>query len=119
MNTKTSPENLFRALADETRLRCVVLVQQQGELCVCELTYALGLAQPKISRHLATLKATNVFQDRREGVWIYYHLHPDLPPWALKILKETVKGIQNLEPFCSDKRTLSQMSNRPGTQVCA
>jgi hypothetical protein len=29
-----SPENFFRALADETRLRCVVLIQQMGELCV-------------------------------------------------------------------------------------
>jgi hypothetical protein len=31
-----SPEKFFRALADETRLRCVVLIQQEGELCVCE-----------------------------------------------------------------------------------
>ncbi|MEK8019379.1 MAG: metalloregulator ArsR/SmtB family transcription factor, partial [Candidatus Parabeggiatoa sp.] len=46
-----SPENFFRALADETRLRCVVLIQQMGELCVCELTSGLGLSQPKISRH--------------------------------------------------------------------
>jgi len=59
-----SPETFFRALADETRLRCVVLIQQHGELCVCELSYALNLAQPKISRHLTTLKAAKILQYR-------------------------------------------------------
>ncbi|OAD21272.1 regulatory protein, ArsR [Candidatus Thiomargarita nelsonii] len=90
------PENFFRALADETRLRCVVLIQQQGELCVCELSYALNLAQPKISRHLATLKATKILQDRREGLWIFYNLHPELPSWLIKVLQETVAGHRSI-----------------------
>jgi len=109
-----SPEKFFRALADETRLRCVALIQQKGELCVCELAYALALAQPKISRHLATLKAASVLIDRRSGVWIYYNLHPDLPSWATKVLQETVAGIQSIAPFCTDKKNLAQMPNRPG-----
>ncbi|HFD79984.1 MAG TPA: ArsR family transcriptional regulator, partial [Gammaproteobacteria bacterium] len=40
-------ETFFKALADQTRLRCLVLLQQEGELCVCELTHALGMIQPK------------------------------------------------------------------------
>jgi len=108
-----SPDKFFRALADETRLRCVVLIQQKGELCVCELTYALGLAQPKISRHLATLKSARLLQDRREGTWIYYKWHPDLPSWAVKILQETVAGIQGIAPFCTDKKNIINMPNRP------
>ncbi|MFP4607173.1 MAG: ArsR/SmtB family transcription factor, partial [Thiohalospira sp.] len=36
-------EEFFRALGDETRLRCVALLQAEGELCVCELTHALDL----------------------------------------------------------------------------
>ena len=111
-----SPENFFRALADETRLRCVVLIQQAGELCVCELTDALGLSQPKISRHLATLKAANILQDRREGLWVYYDLHPELPSYIVKVLQETVLGIQNLRPFCTDKKNLAQMPNRRGAR---
>ncbi|MGC8733368.1 MAG: ArsR/SmtB family transcription factor, partial [Halothiobacillaceae bacterium] len=43
----------FHALSDPTRLRCLAMLHAQGELCVCELTRALGLSQPKISRHLA------------------------------------------------------------------
>jgi ArsR family transcriptional regulator len=46
----------FKMLADSTRLRCLLLMQAEGELCVCELTHALNLSQPKISRHLAHLR---------------------------------------------------------------
>jgi ArsR family transcriptional regulator len=107
-----SPEILFRALSDETRLRCVMLVLQHGELCVCNLTEALKLSQPKISRHLATLKAARVLQDRREGVWVHYRLHAQLPVWALTVLQQTLCGIQAREPFLSDSLNLK---NTPET----
>ena len=107
-----SPGKIFRALADETRLRCVVLIQQKGELCVCELTYVLNLAQPKISRHLAILKAANLLQDRREGLWVYYQLHTNLPAWVRQVLQTTVSGVQEIKPFCTDRQNLSLMPNR-------
>ena len=66
---------LFRALADETRLRIVALLSH-GELCVCHLEEALRLSQPKVSRHLTTLRAAGVVEDRREGTWVYYRLLP-------------------------------------------
>jgi ArsR family transcriptional regulator, arsenate/arsenite/antimonite-responsive transcriptional repressor len=105
-----SPENFFRALSDETRLRCVVLIQQMGELCVCELTEALGLSQPKISRHLATLKAAKILQARRDGLWVYYDLHPQLPSWIILVLQHTVTGLQNRAPFSTDKKNLLSIS---------
>ena len=64
---------LFKALADETRLRIVALLSH-GELCVCHLEEALKLSQPKVSRHLATLRAAGVVEDRRDGSWVYYGL---------------------------------------------
>ena len=64
---------LFKALADETRLRIVALLSH-GELCVCHLEEALRLSQPKVSRHLATLRAAGVVEDRRDGSWVYYGL---------------------------------------------
>jgi ArsR family transcriptional regulator len=66
---------LFKALADETRLRIVALLSH-GELCVCHLEEALRLSQPKVSRHLATLRAAGVVEDRRDGTWVYYRLLP-------------------------------------------
>ena len=64
---------LFKALADETRLRIVALLSH-GELCVCHLEEALRLSQPKVSRHLATLRSAGVVEHRRDGTWVYYGL---------------------------------------------
>jgi ArsR family transcriptional regulator len=66
---------LFKALGDETRLRIVALLSH-GELCVCHLEEALGLAQPNVSRHLGLLRMAGVVEHRREGSWIYYRLAP-------------------------------------------
>src|SRR5690606_12109290 len=74
-----TPPALFKALADETRARIVLLITHEQELCVCELTCALNQSQPKISRHLAQLRASGLLADRRQGQWVYYRLHPHLP----------------------------------------
>lgn len=79
-------ESFTKALADQTRLRILNLLGQYPELCVCELTQALGLAQPKISRHLAILREAGVLQDRKLGLWVHYRLHTELTPWAQAIL---------------------------------
>ncbi len=64
---------LFKALSDETRLRIIKLLEQ-GELCVCDITAALDLVQPKVSFHLNVLKEAGFIKDRKEGKWIHYGL---------------------------------------------
>ena len=108
------PTTLFKALVDETRLRCLMLMVREKELCVCELGYALGVAQPKISRHLAMLRKTEVVQDRRDGQWIYYRLHPNLPAWAQVILHKAAEGSLENDPFQDDLQRLQNMKDRPG-----
>ena len=101
------PENLTRALADSTRLRILMLLPLGEERCVCELTQALDLPQPKISRHLAVLRETGILLDRRAGLWIHYRLHPELPAWAREVLAALARGCADLEPFVLDRRRLS------------
>ena len=48
-----TPTTVFKCLADETRVRLMLLITREDELCVCELTCALDESQPKVSRHLA------------------------------------------------------------------
>ena len=71
-----SPAEVFKCLADETRVRATLLIVDQGELCVCELMCALADSQPKISRHLAQLRSAGLLLDRRQGQWVYYRLNP-------------------------------------------
>ena len=111
--------NLFSALAHETRLRCVMLLMQHDELCVCELTHAIGAAQPHISRHLAQLRELGLLIDRREGLWIHYKINPALPQWIIDLLGNTLAGVQSTAPYTNDIELLKQMPNRPGAPKCA
>ena len=109
----------FSALANDIRLRCLVLMHLQGELCVCELTHALDLSQPMISRHLALLRETGIVEARRAGQWMYYTLHPDLPAWSKKVISETAKANAQESPFADDLYALKEMPNRPDASCCA
>jgi ArsR family transcriptional regulator len=113
------PDSFYKALADTTRLRCLMLLTREGELCVCELTHALDAPQPKVSRHLATLREVGLVLDRRQGLWIYYRIHPELPNWMREVIRETAVGVAALEPFHADQLTLAEMPNRPGGRCCA
>lgn len=65
--------HLFKALSDETRLKMVGLLGLR-EMCVCELTVALGLTQPTASHHLNILKNAGLLKDRKEGKWTFYRV---------------------------------------------
>nr|WP_256835023.1 metalloregulator ArsR/SmtB family transcription factor [Pseudomonas oleovorans] len=111
MSDHLSPPALFKSLADETRARAVLLIADQGELCVCELVCALGDSQPKISRHLAQLRSSGLLQDRRQGQWVYYRLAPDLPQWVRYVLATTLAA--NRTWLEQDTSRLTNMGDRP------
>ena len=111
------PIHFFKCLADETRLVTTLLIQQQEELCVCELTEALDEIQPKVSRHLAQLKKCGILTDRKQGQWVFYKINRDLPDWAKKVLTHTLEQNSNLikQPVTN----LEKMGNRPErTAIC-
>jgi ArsR family transcriptional regulator len=80
------PESVFKCLGDETRLMATLLIFKEGELCVCELMEAMGESQPKISRHLAQLRACGLLTDMRRGQWVFYSISLTLPDWVNTIL---------------------------------
>jgi len=63
---------IARALAHEARLMLLDALQQQGELCVSEMTELAGLDQSTVSKHLAILKETGLVGVRRQGPSSYY-----------------------------------------------
>lgn len=107
-----APETLFQTLSDPTRLRILALLGARDELCVCDLTQALKLSQPMISRHLAQLRAAALVSDRRDGVWIHYRLRPDLPAWAQAVLRTALDGVARLDPYRTDRQALRATSRR-------
>lgn len=85
------PLKFYKCLADDTRLKSLLMVSQLEEACVCDLVEALQLDQPKISRHLAELRKCEILQDERRGKWVFYRLHSALPAWAKNIILTTAK----------------------------
>ncbi len=86
---------LFKSLADETRLRIIWLLMAKEELCVCDIIGVLGITQSKASRHLRYLYHLGWVTDRRAGVWMNYRLTvtPGSPEdKQLKLLADILKS---------------------------
>jgi len=71
--TADTQSRFFKALADETRLRILKLLEVR-EMCVCELMVALDLTQPTASHHLRLLENAEFVKARKEGKWVFYSL---------------------------------------------
>lgn len=92
-----SPLSFYKCLSEDTRLKCLLLITAEQEVCVCDLTQTLQLSQPKVSRHLAELRKCGIVQDERRGKWVFYALNKDIPDWARNVLQETLK---NTPDYC-------------------
>ena len=71
---RTGPDALqrvFKTFADPTRVRILALLQRE-ELAVQELMGVLGMAQSRVSRHLAILREVGLLEDRRDGTYVFY-----------------------------------------------
>jgi ubiquinone/menaquinone biosynthesis C-methylase UbiE len=80
-------QRIFKTLADPTRVRILALLQRE-ELAVQELMEALGMAQSRVSRHLAILREAGLVHDRRDGTFVFYRFAPAMEgawrdAWAL------------------------------------
>jgi ArsR family transcriptional regulator len=71
--TTNKQSRFFKALADETRLRILKILQAQ-EMCVCEVMVALDLTQPTASHHLGLLENVGLVKARKEGKWVFYSI---------------------------------------------
>ncbi|CAH9062132.1 Arsenic resistance transcriptional regulator ArsR1 [Pseudoalteromonas holothuriae] len=101
----------YKALADNTRLQCLLLVEQESELCVCEFMAALKLSQPKISRHLAQLRKVGILTDRKHKQWVYYRINEQLPHWVKDIITQTYH--HNRAFLRTATEQLNSMGDRP------
>jgi len=82
---------LFKVLADETRLKIVYLLSQE-ELCVCDIAAILGLTVSNVSHHLRVLRVAHLVKFRREGKQVYYSLDDD---HVIHIIKEGFAHVEH------------------------
>ena len=96
-------EQLFKAMADQTRLRILALVAG-GEVCVCDIHETLGIPQPRASRHLAYLRRTGLVLDRKDGLWVYYRLADPEDPVLQTLLSAVVHCLGHVQGATREAR---------------
>jgi ArsR family transcriptional regulator len=96
-------ENLFKALADKTRLRILALLGN-NEVCVCHIHDSLRVPQPTVSRHLAYLRTSGLVAARRDGVWMHYQVSQSLSPVVKGVIAAAVDALQLLPATTQDRK---------------
>jgi ArsR family transcriptional regulator len=102
-------EQLFRALADRTRLRLLNLMGDD-EVCVCFFVEILRMSQPRISRHLAYMKKVGIVASRREGKWMHYRIVPPTDADAERIFADVRQYLDNNRDMQSERKKLVKFS---------
>lgn len=83
-------EGLYKALADESRMKILFMLVEMGEACVRDIQQVLKVPQPTVSRHLGYLKRMGLIDNHRKGKWNYYFIvknQPDVVKQHVNLLK--------------------------------
>ncbi len=104
-------DRVFRAFADETRLRILHLLTK-GELCVCDLIEVIGAPQSKVSRHLSYLKRAGLVTDRKEGQWRHYSLAAPKSTFHKKMIACVGSCLDDAPALKSDAKRLATSERR-------
>ncbi|MBT0664280.1 metalloregulator ArsR/SmtB family transcription factor [Geobacter pelophilus] len=99
----------IKALSDPIRLRIVLLLQAEGELCVCDLMAVLKLPQSTVSRHLAYLKRSCWVDTRRQGVWMHYALSQESCDFCKAMLLILKQHAADLPEVAADRSALAAL----------
>jgi len=65
---------IFKALADETRLKIIDMLSC-GEMCACDILEYFNISQPTLSYHMKILTDSEIVNARKDGAWMKYALN--------------------------------------------
>ena len=95
------------AINDATRLKILRFINENGEVCVCDIENAFDMIQSRVSRHLKILKEAGFLRVERKGRWAYYAIRRPLDSFRQNILKEIAyleADIPKLDKGCKSDR---------------
>ncbi len=98
----------FKALSDPTRLRLLNLLSE-GEVCVCFLCDVLRMVQPKVSRHLASLKMAGLVTARREAQWAHYAWAEQSAPVVRGVMDALRDWLAKDKEFAAERARLKKI----------
>jgi DNA-binding transcriptional ArsR family regulator len=103
--------HLLKALADETRLRILLLLREK-ELFVCQLMAVTGLSQSLVSRSLALLEREGLLDSRRQGKHVFYRLKEEIPILGRAVMDALAGQGKRSMNFAQDRVNLKLFCKR-------
>ena len=97
----TLGSQIFKACADESRLRILNLIVMNGEMCISDLEKILDFTQAKTSRHLIYLKNSGILNARRYNHWVFYQIKESVED----IIKQVFQFLQKDQQLQRDQQT--------------
>lgn len=93
---------VFKCLADDSRLRILFQVHENQQMCISDLELILNFTQAKTSRHLLYLKNNGVLNSRKVDQWVFYNVKEevkDLLSQAFRFVEKDQLLQKDLETF--------------------
>jgi ArsR family transcriptional regulator len=107
---------VMKALSDPNRVTIMKMLEVK-ELCVCEITAILGLAQSTVSKHLKILEDAGLVDSRKEGAWVNYNLTETFENKYAEIIQSHLKDWLDDAPQI--QKALIQVSTVDRQRICA
>ena len=105
----TLGSQIFKACADESRLRILHLIFVNGEMCITDIERILDFTQTKTSRHLIYLKNSGILTFRRYNHWVFYQIKDEV----YEILKQIFQFLRKDQQLQKDQQVYQTLhSNR-------
>ena len=101
---------IAKALADENRIRILCLLKNKKDLCVCEITDIIGLAQPTISSHLKLLENAGLIESFKDGLWVNYNISSSLDPFSSEFIDVLYKNLKNDKQIKVDEENTKKIN---------
>lgn len=86
---------VFKALADETRLKIIEMLSC-GEMCACDILESFQITQPTLSYHLKILTECGLVKSRKDRVLIRYSNNQE----KISSIKEFWNSITSAHETC-------------------
>ena len=98
---------LMKAMGEETRLRILNLLLQQGAMKTSDLEFILDFTQTKTSRHIAYLKNAGILSARKKDQWVLYSIKEEVIDIISQILSFVEKDSQLIQDIDTYKTLYS------------
>ena len=86
---------IIKAVSDGNRVRVLMALTHENEMCACHIAQLLQISPPTVSRHMGIMLAAGIVTARKDSRWVYYRLadetrEPHIRPlieWLVSSLK--------------------------------